>query len=259
MAAPQEKDMTIVAFTLDFETGGLKCQDCACTQIAIHATRLDTFERLGTYVSYILPYDKKDIAGVGKKRKVLKGKYDEEQATPMEYQQVALTYSAITMDMLYEQGKPIEQVAKEAVEFIAANTPKTQRNMKPFLLGQNITFDEGFFCQLMEYGGMINEVKKYLRGYEDYYGHWHPIVQDTIILGQLALCHLPNVSSYKLEIMSERLGIELDDAHDADADVTATTNVAAIITQRMRNTNGETDGDPLAIAKVEKSRKHFKI
>ena len=29
------------------------------------------------------------------------------------------------------------------------------------------------------------------------------------------------MSSYKLEIMAEKFGIELDDAHDADADVTA--------------------------------------
>ncbi len=93
----------------------------------------------------------------------------------------------------------------------------------------------------------------------DFYGHWHPLVLDTIILGQLALCHQPDISTYKLEIMSERLGIELDDAHDADADVTATTNVVAILTQRMRSVGGEIEGGELKIAKTEKSRKHFKI
>lgn len=72
------------------------------------------------------------------------------------------------------------------------------------------------------------------------------------MLGQLALCHLPNVDSYKLEIMSERLGIELDDAHDADADVSATTNVAAVLTQRMRSEGGVMTGGGLAISKAEK-------
>ena len=65
----------------------------------------------------------------------------------------------------------------------------------------------------------------------------------------------PSVTSYKLEIMSEKLGIELDDAHDASADVMATLNVAIALSQKMRNgDSGET-----AIHKVEKSRKHFKI
>lgn len=98
-----------------------------------------------------------------------------------------------------------------------------------------------------------------LRGDEDFYGNWHPLYVDTIVLGQLALCHLPNVNSYKLEIMCENLGIELDDAHDADADVSATTNVAAVLTQRMRSIGGEYEGESLAISKAEKSRKHFKI
>lgn len=259
MATPSPESPTIVAFTLDFETGGLKCQTCACTQIAIHATRLDTFEKIGSYVSYIAPYNLKEVAGATKKRKVLKSKYDNDDATPMLYEAKALEYSAITMDMLETLGKPLETVAKEVLQFINDNTPKCPRNMKPFLIGQNIGFDEGFFCQMMEYAGIMGDVKKILRGHEDFYGNWHPLCLDTIILGQLALCHLPNINSYKLEIMCENLGIELDDAHDADADVSATTNVAAVLTQRMRSTGGEYDGDSLAISKAEKSRKHFKI
>lgn len=246
-------------FTLDFETGSLKCQTGAITQIAIHATRLDTFEKLGSYVRYVYPYNRKQIEGVGKKRKVLKSKYDVDNAEPMDYEAKALTYSAITMNMLEIMGEDICDVARGAVDFIADHTPKTPKNMKPFLLGQNIEFDKGFFMQLMEYAGLVGEIKKLLRGHEDFYGHWQPDVLDTIMLGQLALCHLPNVDSYKLEIMAERLGIELDDAHDADADVSATTNVAAVLTQRMRSEGGVMTDGGLAISKAEKSRKHFKI
>lgn len=246
-------------FTLDFETGSLKCQTGAITQIAIHATRLDTFEKLGSYVRYVYPYNRKQIEGVGKKRKVLKSKYDVDNGEPMDYEEKALTYSAITMNMLETMGEDICDVARGAVDFIADHTPKTPKNMKPFLLGQNIEFDKGFFMQLMEYAGLVGEIKKLLRGHDDFYGHWQPDVLDTIMLGQLALCHLPNVDSYKLEIMSERLGIELDDAHDADADVSATTNVAAVLTQRMRSEGSVMTGGGLAISKAEKSRKHFKI
>ena len=259
MAAPKDEKPVIVMFTLDFETGSLKCQTGAITQIAIHATRLDTFEKLGSYVRYVYPYNKKQIEGVGKKRKVLKSKYDADDTESMEYEEKALTYSAITMNMLETMGEDICDVARGAVDFIADHTPKTPKNMKPFLLGQNIEFDKGFFMQMMEYAGLVPEIKKILRGHEDFYGHWQPDVLDTIMLGQLALCHLPNVDSYKLEIMAERLGIELDDAHDADADVSATTNVAAVLTQRMRSEGGVMTGGNLAISKAEKSRKHFKI
>ena len=260
MAAPQTDKTILVAFTIDFETGSLKCQTGACTQISIHATRLDTFERLGTYTSYISPYKQKAIKGVGEKRKVLKSKYEEPEMPSMEYTDTALTYSAITMGMLESQGKPIEEVANDVLKFIIDMTPtKCPRNAKPFLIGQNIGFDEGFFCQMMEYAGLMDEVKKVLRGQVDFYGRWHPLCLDTIVMGQLALCHLPNINSYKLEIMCEHLGIELDDAHDADADVSATTNVAAVLTQRMRSTGGDFEGNSLQMAKVEKSRKHFKI
>ena len=150
MAAPKDEKPVLVMFTLDFETGSLKCQTGAITQIAIHATRLDTFEKLGSYVRYVYPYNRKQIEGVGKKRKVLKSKYDVDNAEPMDYEEKALTYSAITMNMLETMGEDICDVARGAVDFIADHTPKTPKNMKPFLLGQNIEFDKGFFMQLME-------------------------------------------------------------------------------------------------------------
>ena len=63
MATPNNEKPIIVAFTLDFETGGLDCQDCACTQIAIHAVRIDTFETIDRYVKYISPYNKQPDKG----------------------------------------------------------------------------------------------------------------------------------------------------------------------------------------------------
>jgi DNA polymerase III alpha subunit (gram-positive type) len=112
--------------------------------------------------------------------------------------------------------------------------------------------------QLMEYGGQMKEFAKLMRGETDFYGHFQPLYIDTIVLGQLALSHLDGMTSYKLEIMAEKFGIELDDAHDADADVTATTNVAMVCSQRMRNASGIDDGS-MVMTKTEKSRVHFKI
>lgn len=259
--ATKEVTPYIVGLVLDFETGGLKSQTSAITQIAIHAIRLDTFEKLGSFVRYVYPYDQKPIKAIAPKRKVLKNKYDQPATTPMDYEQKALEYSAITMDMLYNQGVDIEQIAQDVLKFIKdVSSEKTPKNMLPIVIGQNITFDEGFLIQMFEYAGLLKELTKVVRGWVDFYGNWHPQMLDTIHLGQLALCHQPNVNSYKLEIMCEMLGIELDDAHDADADVAATTNVAAVLTQRMRSVGGTmAEGGEIQMNKAEKSRKHFKI
>ena len=257
MAAPSNDKPIIVAFTLDFETGGLTAQDCACTQIAIHAVRIDTFETIDRYVRYIAPYNQQSDKGTVK-RKVLKSKYDQEDTVSMKYEEKALTYSAITMEMLETMGVDIKEVAADVVQFIKKNTLTKSRNMKPFFIGQNIPFDVSFLQQLMEYGGMMKEFSKIVRGQVDFYGNFQPLYVDTIVLGQFALSHLEGVTSYKLEILAERLGIELDDAHDADADVTATTHIAMILSQRMRSTAGSDVGE-MVMTKKEKSRTHFKI
>lgn len=243
-----------IAFTLDFETGGLDCQTCACTQIAIHATRIDTFEKVGSYVRYIAPYDKREVKALASTKKVLRSKFDQHISTPMEYQERALEYSAITMSMLENMGESIDEVANGAIEFMKEYAGGGRRT-KPFLIGQNIEFDKGFLMQMMEYAGLVGELSKILRGTKDFYGHWQPTVLDTIILGQLAMAHDSSITSYKLEIMCDNLGIELDDAHDADADVAATTGVVAVLSQRMRNVSA--DGSMLA--KQKKTRDHFKI
>lgn len=258
MASPKIEYVPIMAFVLDFETGGRECQTAAITQIAIHAIRLDTFEKVGSYVRYVYPYDYKETKAT--KKKTLKSKYDAELKIPMQYEDEALTYSGIKMDTLYEVGVPIEQVAEDVLKFIQDCTPeKTSKNRKPIIVGQNIWFDEGFLSQMFERCGLTKELAKLVRGYTDYYGNWHPHVVDTIHMGQLALSHNPAINSFKLELMCEQVGIELDDAHDADADVAATTNLLGELTKRMRSVGGSVDGVEIQTNKAEKSRKHFKI
>lgn len=260
MAAPKQEYIPFVGFVLDFETGGLKSQTSAITQMSLRAIRLDTFETLGVFTRYVYPYNRKEVKGTAPKRKVLKNKYDAAQETPMDYEEKALEYSAIKMDTLYSQGVAIEQVAQDALQWMKDMIPeKTPKSRKPIIIGQNIWFDEGFLCQMFEYAGLTKELSKILRGYEDFYGNWHPQVIDTIHLGNLALGQNPAVNSFKLELMCEMLDIELDDAHDAEADVTATTNVLAELTKRMRSVGGVSEGDDIQMNKVEKSRKHFKI
>ncbi|WP_255491146.1 exonuclease domain-containing protein, partial [Dysgonomonas sp. 520] len=97
---------------------------------------------------------------------------------------------------------------------------------------------------------------KVFAGKIDFYGNFQPHYIDTIDLARLTLANDPTVNSYKLELIAERLNLELDDAHDADADVTATLNIVRVCSGRMRNCEGGGDN---GIMKREKTRNHFKI
>ena len=56
--APQTEQKIYVGIGLDFETGGLDCRECACTQIALQAVRFDTWQVFDRYQAYIAPYGK---------------------------------------------------------------------------------------------------------------------------------------------------------------------------------------------------------
>ena len=125
----------------------------------------------------------------------------------------------------------------------------------PVLIGQNITFDIGFLTQLMSYAGLTKEYEKTFAGKTDFYGNFPPLYLDTILLVRLALAADTGVTSYKLELVAERLGIELDDAHDAGADVAATLEIVRVCAARMRNSEGAVT----ETAPKEKTRNHFLI
>ena len=257
MAAPKTEQGIYTAVVLDFETGGLDCTRCACTQIAMQAVRLDTFEVLGRYVNYIAPYGKQPLGGAPK-RKVLKTRREVEQenaAEPMEYEAAALNYTDIMMERLRSRGVALKQVAAEVIDFAQRHTLSKGVRYKPILIGQNIPFDVGFLQQMMAYAGLQKEFAQVFAGTTDFYGNFQPHYLDTIDLARFCLAADPEVTSYKLELITERLGIELDDAHDADADVTATREVAALCGRRLRQNEG-TDATP---QRTPKTRDHFKI
>ncbi len=259
MAAPVEKSNIVTALVYDFETGGLDATRCAATQISIHAVRLDTFEVMEKYTAYIYPYNRKSELGKPK-RKMLKNKYESDDEELMDYEIVALKYSDITMDMLYTMGKPLEDVCREICDFIKRNTFPVVASNKPFLIGQNPLFDKKFLQQIMLYTGLWDEFCKLVRGEKDFWGNFQPTHLDTILLSQLTFDNDKSITTWKLESMAERLGIDLDDAHDADADVTATREIVRVLTARMREVSGGSNAvGGLAAEKQEKLRDHFKI
>ena len=253
--APKTDPKVYVGIGLDFETGGLDPQTCACTQIAVQAVRLDTWQVTDQYQAYILPYNKQSSGLPTKKILRTRSEIAREDNTLMLYEKKALDYSAITMDMLKQQGVDIIKVANDIIAFAKRNTASVGKQCKPFLIGQNIQFDIGFLQQMMNYTGLMEEFEKTFAGTKDYYGHFQPHYIDTILIGRLAFAADKEITSYKLEIVASQLGVDLDDAHDAAADVTATLDVLGVYTSRLRNNEGAT----MATGQRDKTRKHFKI
>ena len=256
--AIKEKEVIITALVLDFETGGLDPQKSAATQLAVHAVRIDTFEVMETYNMYFTPYCYKQMERPV--RKVLKTKAElfEEEREMMKYSDKALEYSGITMDMLYERGVDLNAGCEALIEFVKRNTFNVKRSNKPFLVGQNILFDMGFLTQILLYTNQWENFTKLVRGVKDYWGNFQPYYVDTITFCQLALSNDKSIPSWKLEVEAEWLGIDLDDAHDADADVTATREILRLLTAKMRN-NEASDDSGLVEVKRKKTRNHFKI
>jgi len=256
MAAPKTEQRIYTGIGLDFETGDLDCVEGAITQLSMQGIRLDNLEIINRFNKYIAPYNKQAMGGQVK-RKVLKHKHEIDQPKEsMVYKPEALTYSGITMDQLNKQGVDILQVGKDVIEFAKATTLSNGRNAKPVLIGQNITFDIGFLQQLMNYTGLVKDFEKVFAGMKDFYGNFQPHYIDTIDLARLIFANDPTMTSYKLEIIAERLGLELDDAHDADADVTATLNIFSVSANRLRNGESNAGG---TIQQRAKTRPYFKI
>ena len=254
MAAPAVENRIYTAIGLDFETGGLDPVRCACTQIALEAIRLDTLEVFDRYAAYIAQYCKQELGAA--RRKVLRSKHELAQPTErMDYEPRALEYSGITMERLEAQGVDLKEVAGAVLRFAERATLSKGTQCKPVIIGQNITFDIGFLTQLMSYAGLTKEYEKTFAGKTDFYGNFQPLYLDTILLARLALAADTGVTSYKLELVAERLGIELDDAHDAGADVAATLEIVRVCAARMRNSEGAVT----ETAPKEKTRNHFLI
>ena len=257
--AAKEKSTVITAFVFDFETGGLDPQKCAATQLSVHAVRLDTFEVMETYNMYFSPYNYKSLEKPAKN--VLRSKYDTEEEKPMLYESRALEISGVTMEMLNNLGTSLYDACNELIEFFKRNTFNVSKGNKPILVGQNVLFDIGFLTQILLYTDLWGEFTKIVRGVKDYWGNFQPYYADTICLSQLAMSHDKSVNSWKLELEAEKLGIELDDAHDADADVVATREILRTLTARMRleGTDQGSSIPSMVDNKKEKTREHFKI
>jgi len=259
MAAPEIKETIYTGLVLDFETGGLNTKDNCATQLCAKMIRFDTFEVIGIFNEYFYPFHKAKVKTVKKaiKKKTEIVEDEEESNELFEYTEGALTKTGITMEMLYSKGIDIKTLGKEFVQFLEETKICNAKDCKPFLIGQNITFDVQFFLQFMEYAGIEKEVRKFLAGDEMFYNGttmWVPKYHDTLPYNRAVFCTNPNVRGYTLGNLCEAYGVENDDAHNALYDVNVTKDIFEIGVKRARN-----DGGEIEVEKQIKTRTHFKI
>jgi len=230
---------------IDFETGGLDPRTHAITQIGMEILDPLTLKSIKTYSDYIKPYPKKERSSGKVKKLVSKNKKEENYL----YDEKALSYTNITMDLLEEKGKPIQVVLENAINVLKEANPSGSRNYKPILLGQNFGFDTGFLQHMFEYGK--EGLNKYVTTYKDYYGNYQPVYMDTQYLSRQYFSENSRVTSVKLGLVSDELGVELIESHNALNDVKATSEIFSKYMMNMRSESS------LSKTKDEKSRKHF--
>lgn len=251
----KKKDKIFTAIVLDFETGGLDCTKHAITQIGAMAIRLDTFEVLESFKTYITPYPKQDL---NQKKKIRKKKDLQEEKEKVEYLEYGWVMmkekTGITEDMLYgEEAMTLEDAMSAFIAFIQRADLCKVKGTRPIIIGQNASFDISFLEQIFAYVKPEIGLDKLFSGVKGINGF---IINqmDSLNLGRMMFSEDKTIDSYSLELLAERLGIDLCDAHDALGDVEATADVIRVLTERMRSGNGTSS----QIHKV-KTREHFKF
>lgn len=256
MAANKEQQV-YTACILDTETGGLDATTSAITQLSCQMVRLDTFEIIGQFDRYIKPYPKGNFNPNPAKKLRTKKEIEKEENSFLEYNQRALDVTGLSLDFLKKNGDDIFEVADSFIDFVTKCTIGKSKAYKPIIVGQNIPFDINFLFHFFMYTGKMKEFTSIFQGDKDIYGNFRPTIIDTLPLARIVFANTPEVTSHKLEVIAEKLKIDLVDAHSSMADVEATSGIFTILTNRMRNgLEGDSSG---LIKQAEKTRKHFKI
>lgn len=243
IAKPEHK-ATPFAVT-DFETGGLDARTCAITEIAMVIVQGDTFEEIGRYESMVYPYY---------------GTYKENgHELPLQYNDIAMQITGITIDALKAKGKPITEVAKGVLDLLekAKSGFGDGKSHKPVFVAHNATFDTSFLQHLMYYAGLLPQWEKVMQGKKDFFGNYNPLHLDTILLAKILWASDKRMPNYKLETCVNRMGIGLNDAHRAMNDILATKDFMVNVAKAARA--GEHGGTGEATSQEISSRKHFQF
>lgn len=217
---------------IDFETGGFDANKNPATEVGLISFKNDIFEEISRYKSYIKPYDKEN---------------------GLEYTQKALDFTGLSIDKLEKEGQKYIKVVNDLIaEFKKANTAGN-KTKKPILLGHNIAFDIPFLMQLFDLVG--KDLSEFLDGKLDNKSRFIPAYFDTMWDARRRWPEMKKeIKNHKLETVTEKLGIRLEDAHEALADVEATMEVYKYFTKNLRNSQNISN---IANNNKEKSREQY--
>lgn len=219
---------------IDFETGGFDAAKNPATEVGLISFRNDTFDEISRYESYIKPYDKE---------------------SGLTYTQKALDFTGLSLDKLEKEGQKYTKVVNDLIkEFKKANT-SSQKSKKPILLGHNVAFDIPFLMQIFDLAG--KDLSEYLDGKVDNKGRFIPGYFDTMWDARRRWPELKKeIKNHKLETVTEKLGIQLENAHEALADVEATMEIYKYFTKSLRNSQGFSN---FASEDKEKTREKYQF
>lgn len=201
----------------DCETGGFNDEENPITQIAMLTLDGTTLKEIDRYETFIKPYN--DLK-IGKK---------------------ALEITGLSMTDINNGLRSAFAVAAIS-KFLKKAKGGNHPSLKPVLVGHNVPFDIGFLSYLFKY-------KK--KDLEDFVSKTH---MDTMALTKM---FNPKISSLKLGICCEEVGIDLPDAHKAMNDALATADLFRIYVKKLRNSKATVEVE--SNKQKEKSRVKFQF
>lgn len=191
----------------DFETGGLDSNINPVTEIAVMTIKGGDLTLIESYQQLIAPYSDSLI-----------------------YDLKAEKVSGISKELVQSEGASITQVAEQTFQIMKnANMSQAKTpGLKPILVGHNVQFDIDFLHHLFYYGfgkDYQKQMKEILHGREDRFGNFQPSYIDTWSVCKSWFQNDNELLDYKLATVSEKLGVDLNNAHRAMNDVISTTEV----------------------------------
>lgn len=217
---------------IDFETGGIdkKNQLHAInhppTEVACLGLSGFDLTEIGRYESYI------------KGKREPKFKPEDTTIVPQYvgyglkhiYQKGALTFTNITIEKLESEGKDPKQVCLELCDMFE-KFDSGSRYHGLILVGHNIVYDIPFLQFLFHF--YKKDLSKYLQGYFDHLGTFHPVYYDTMFLSRSK--SIDENQKHSLIDTASREHVEIVDAHRAINDVIPTSEVFKNFILQLRN------------------------
>jgi len=113
-----------------------------------------------------------------------------------------------------------KQAVKVLIDYFKKAKGGSHASLKPVVVGHNVQFDTGFLEYLFQSAN------------DDFWKYVNPTTVDTMVLTKM---FNPTISSLKLGICCEEVGIDLPDAHKAMNDVIATTDLFRVYINKLRD------------------------